>query len=307
MCAIKRIAPLSKTTLDTKHILREIRLMRWLGSRHENILTLRDLYVGKKKTRIYCTILVQLSLNICRYLYPGHDEIYLVLPLFDTDLHRVIQSKQKLSPAHVAHFMRQILSGIDFIHRAGVLHRDLKPGNLLVNRDCHLVLADFGLARVKESRDNRPMTHHVVTRWYRPPELILNPDGMYGTAVDVWSVGCIFAELLGRKPLWPGKDQVQQLQLIFQTSEVGEVRWDTFETMMEDVFTCLPFYPAKRFRDVYPKVKSKHAIDLLTRFLCVPDDRVTVLEALNHAYVSSNIFVVLLDFIFTNTHNTQVL
>ena len=213
-----------------------------------------------------------------------------MLPLFDTDLHRVIQSKQKLSPAHVAHFMRQILSGIDFIHRAGVLHRDLKPGNLLVNRDCHLVLADFGLARVKESRDNRPMTHHVVTRWYRPPELILNPDGMYGTAVDVWSVGCIFAELLGRKPLFPGKDQVHQLQLIFQTlgspekSQMGHIRNSDGRRFLRS----LPYYAAKNFRDVYPNVKSKHAIELLTLFLkFVPNDRVTVLEALNHAYVSS--------------------
>ena len=175
--------------------------------------------------------------------------------------------------------------------------RDLKPGNLLVNRDCHLVLADFGLARVKESRDNRPMTHHVVTRWYRPPELILNPDGMYGTAVDVWSVGCIFAELLGRKPLFPGKDQVHQLQLIFQTlgspekSQMGHIRNSDGRRFLRS----LPYYAAKNFRDVYPNVKSKHAIELLTMFLkFVPNDRVTVLEALNHACVSS--------FENTNTH-----
>ncbi len=267
MCAIKRISPLSKTTLDTKHILREIRLMRWLGARHENILTLKDLY-----------------------LHPGHDEIYLVLPLFDTDLHRVIQSKQKLSPAHVAHFMKQILRGIDFIHRAGVLHRDLKPGNLLVNRDCHLVLADFGLARVKEARENRPMTHHVVTRWYRPPELILNPDGIYGTAVDVWSVGCIFAELMGRKPLFPGKDQVDQLTLIFQClgspdrSQIGHIRNSDGRRFLNS----LPWYPQKKFCDIFKKA-SDDAIELLDAFLKFePDSRISVQKALNHSYFSSS-------------------
>eukprot|EP00940_MAST-03C_sp_MAST-3C-sp2_P001156 g1156.t1 len=280
MVAIKRISPLSRTSMDVKHILREIRLMRWLGETHPNIVSLRDLY-----------------------LHPGQDEIYLVMDLMDTDLHRVIQSKQKLSDAHVTHFMRQILLGIDHLHRAGVLHRDLKPGNLLVNRDCKLVLADFGLARVgvpgatKRPTSKRamhePMTHHVVTRWYRPPELMLCPDGMYDASVDVWSVGCIFAELLGRRPLWPGKDLVEQLHLIFDvigtpalphqarhlSCRPGEEKRDGMRFLRS-----LKWRPPKPFRHIFQNA-SNDAIDLLNGLLrFVPKDRLTVAQALNHPY-----------------------
>ena len=109
------------------------------------------------------------------------------------------------------YFLYQILRGLKYIHSANVIHRDLKPSNLLLNANCDLKICDFGLAR--PTAENEYMTEYVVTRWYRAPELLLNSSD-YTAAIDVWSVGCIFMELMNRKPLFPGKDQVHQMRLL---------------------------------------------------------------------------------------------
>lgn len=111
------------------------------------------------------------------------------------------------------YFLYQILRGLKYIHSANVLHRDLKPSNLLLNANCDLKICDFGLARTTSETDF--MTEYVVTRWYRAPELLLN-SSEYTTAIDVWSVGCIFMELMDRKPLFPGRDHVHQLRLLME-------------------------------------------------------------------------------------------
>lgn len=109
------------------------------------------------------------------------------------------------------YFLYQILRGLKYIHSANVIHRDLKPSNLLLNANCDLKICDFGLAR--PTAENEYMTEYVVTRWYRAPELLLNSSD-YSAAIDVWSVGCIFMELMNRKPLFPGKDHVHQMRLL---------------------------------------------------------------------------------------------
>lgn len=109
----------------------------------------------------------------------------------------------------------QLLRGLKYLHSANILHRDLKPGNLLINANCDLKICDFGLARTSKSK-GQFMTEYVVTRWYRAPELLLCCDN-YGTSIDVWSVGCIFAELLGRKPIFPGTGYIYML-LVLKTS-----------------------------------------------------------------------------------------
>jgi serine/threonine protein kinase len=111
------------------------------------------------------------------------------------------------------YFLYQILRGLKFIHSASVLHRDLKPSNLLLNANCDLKICDFGLARTTSETDF--MTEYVVTRWYRAPELLLN-SSEYTAAIDVWSVGCIFMELMDKKPLFPGRDHVHQLRLLME-------------------------------------------------------------------------------------------
>ena len=197
--AIKKITPISKHSIDAKHVLREIRLMRHMG-RHENIISLRDLHVRDTA-----------------------DELYIVMELMDSDLHRVLQSDQVLSEAHLKYFLAQLICGTRYLHANRIIHRDLKPGNLLVSRDCKLRITDFGLARERpvgkgsnpDDLIDEPMTEHVVTRWYRPPELMLCPDGLYTYAVDMWSIGTIFAEMILRKPIFPGKNFVHQLTLIF--------------------------------------------------------------------------------------------
>lgn len=271
--AIKKITPMAKHTVDAKHILREVRIMRYMG-RHENIVTLNDLHVREQA-----------------------DELYIVMELMDSDLHRVLQSKQALTEAHFRHFLFQLLAGLKHLHNNRVIHRDLKPGNLLVTRDCRLRITDFGLARERPTGAGpdpddeiiEPMTEHVVTRWYRPPELMLCPDGLYTYAVDLWSVGCIFAEMLGRKPLFPGKNFVHQLSLIF----------DVIGTPTRLQVSHIKNVQAKKFLDsqsgkdpasytqVFPHA-SAEALELLERLLLFdPEQRFDVDEALSTRFLEN--------------------
>ncbi|KAL6962377.1 Mitogen-activated protein kinase [Sarracenia purpurea var. burkii] len=108
-------------------------------------------------------------------------------------------------------YIIQLLRGLKYLHSAYVLHRDLKLTNLLISANCELKIGDFGLATARE--DEHFMTEYVVTRLYRAPELLLCCDS-YGTSADMWSVGCIFAEILGRKPIFPGSNSLDQLRKI---------------------------------------------------------------------------------------------
>jgi len=139
----------------------------------------------------------------------NEDEVYLVMDLYSSDLHKVIQSKTTvLSEDHVKLLASQLLSGVEGMHDLGILHRDLKPGNLLVDGRCRLVITDFGLARrvgttpgaTELTKDGEEaglvtLTEYVVTRWYRSPELLLAPQMAQTTGVDLWSVGLIIAEV----------------------------------------------------------------------------------------------------------------
>lgn len=187
--AVKCIRDFASDPWLGKRILREIRIQSAL--KHENLLKLTDLLP-----------------------VPGPDfnDVYIAMPYLHGDLSRVIYSKMKLSDSHVQAFDCQILRGLKFLHSAGVVHRDLKPANILVNLDGTLCVADFGLARGRSSEEEK-LTEYVVTRWYRAPELMLLPSG-YFEAVDLWSVGCIHAELVTRQPLFPGRDTMDMLRRI---------------------------------------------------------------------------------------------
>jgi len=219
------------------------------------------------------------------------------MELLDSDLHRVLQSKQPLTESHFRIFMHQLLCGVKYLHDNRIIHRDLKPGNLLVTRDCKLRITDFGLARERpegkggnlDTDIDVPMTEHVVTRWYRPPELMLCPDGLYDYAVDMWSCGCILGEMLGRRPLFPGKNFIHQLTLIFDvigsppTSEVAHIR----------NIQALKFLESQRakgktpFQMIYPDA-SKGAIAMLECLLrFAPNERLTADEALKSPYLAA--------------------
>lgn len=141
--------------------------------------------------------------------------IYLVFECLDMDLKRLLdKQKNVFTQKLVKSYMYQMLDAIAFCHKHRILHRDLKPQNLLVDRHGHIKLADFGLARIF----NFPMrrfTHEVVTLWYRAPEILLGTK-LYATGVDIWSLGCIFTEMILKKPLFPGDSEIDQLYRIFR-------------------------------------------------------------------------------------------
>jgi serine/threonine protein kinase len=143
------------------------------------------------------------------------NELYIVTDYMDTDLHDVIRLNPSISRHHKQLFMYQLLRGLHYAHSAGVIHRDIKPQNLLVNDKCELRICDFGLATVKNERINASynLTPYVVTRWFRAPELILKYGAKnYTDKIDMWSVGCVFIELFLHKVFFAAKDLSSQVK-----------------------------------------------------------------------------------------------
>lgn len=223
----------------------------------------------------------------------------------ETDMHRVIRT-QDLSDDHCQYFIYQTLRALKAMHSANVLHRDLKPSNLLLNANCDLKVCDFGLARsAASSEDNSGfMTEYVATRWYRAPEIMLTFKE-YTKAIDVWSVGCILAEMLNGKPLFPGKDCTYQFAhrqtslVLTQHSDHHQLTLilDVLGTpTMEDYYgiksrrareyiRSLPFKKKIPMKTMFPKT-SDLALDLLEKLLSFnPVKRITVEEALRHPYL----------------------
>lgn len=217
------------------------------------------------------------------------NETYLYEELMECDLAAIIRSGQPLTDAHFQSFIYQILCGLKYIHSANVLHRDLKPGNLLVNADCELKICDFGLARgfsVDPEENAGYMTEYVATRWYRAPEIMLSFQS-YTKAIDVWSVGCILAELLGSRPFFKGRDYVDQLNQILQIlgtpNEVTLARIGS--SRAQEYVRNLPFMPKRPFPILFPNA-NPDALDLLDRMLAFdPSSRISVEQALEHHYL----------------------
>jgi mitogen-activated protein kinase 1/3 len=210
----------------------------------------------------------------------------------ETDMHRVIRT-QDLSDDHAQYFIYQTLRALKALHSADVIHRDLKPSNLLLNANCDLKVCDFGLARsVKTAEPSGTetgfMTEYVATRWYRAPEIMLTFK-QYTKAIDVWSVGCILAEMLSGKPLFPGRDYHHQLTLILDV--LGTPTLDEFYAITtrrsRDYIRALPFRKRKPFSQLFPNANPL-AVDFLTRTLTFdPKKRITVEEALAHPYLEA--------------------
>ena len=217
----------------------------------------------------------------------------MMMELMDCDLHRVIQSKQPLSEKHHKCFIKQILEAVKAMHSIGVFHRDLKPGNILVSKDCQVRITDFGLARFVDEptrlgrNEANPMTEYVVTRWYRCPELLISPKHPYSSAVDMWSVGCIVAELLKRKPIFPGKDQPNQLKLIFETFGFSNSEDMGFPVADDMLAFFQKHYTVHKtpLRELIPDC-SDEALDLVRALLTInPHNRPSAAEALQHRFL----------------------
>lgn len=195
--AVKRIRRVLDTYPMATRILRELKFLRLLRG-HDNVIEVKDILVPSDRDRF--------------------NDTFVVFELMPCDLSRVILSSAPLNAANVKYLMFQLLRGIQYLHTAGVLHRDLKPSNILVDSKCSLKICDFGLARAafraESDADMVLWTEYVATRWYRAPELIMPQANNYGAPIDVWSAGCIFAEMLLRAPLLPGDDELDQLRRI---------------------------------------------------------------------------------------------
>jgi mitogen-activated protein kinase 1/3 len=149
--AVKLVKSAFNDLIDAKRIVREVKLLRHFE--HDNVVSILDIFPPDS---------------------PDFEDIYIIMDLMDTDLHRVIYSNQSLTNEHIQYFLYQLLRGLKYVHSANVVHRDLKPSNILVNRDCELKICDFGLSRgFEEGQEDSDFTHYVVTRWYRAPEVIL--------------------------------------------------------------------------------------------------------------------------------------
>eukprot|EP00929_Paragymnodinium_shiwhaense_P012843 TRINITY_DN120731_c0_g1_i1.p1 TRINITY_DN120731_c0_g1~~TRINITY_DN120731_c0_g1_i1.p1 ORF type:complete len:405 (+),score=96.07 TRINITY_DN120731_c0_g1_i1:98-1312(+) len=264
--AIKKIENAFEHITFTKRTLRELRILRAL--QHENLIDVRSIFLPGFK----------------------HDfeDVYVVSGLMETDLASILKSRQLLTEDHCQFFLYQILRGMKYVHSAQVIHRDLKPRNLLVNANCDLKICDFGLARVHfndQAFQTCPMTEYVCTRWYRAPEVLCSWND-YTSSIDIWSIGCIFAEMLARKPLFPGRNTQHQLQLIItflgtpRSEELCRIPNNKCRQFIEG----LPLSVAVPFEDVF-KEASGDAIDFLHRTLQFdPSKRVTVSQALRHSY-----------------------
>ena len=267
LVAIKKINKVFDKTILAKRALREIKLLRHFNG-HENITGLIDFDTPHPT---------------------NFNEVYLVEELMEADLHQIIRSEQPLSDSHYQYFLYQILRGLKYIHSANVLHRDLKPGNLLVNADCELKICDFGLARgYTDGHDSNIgfMTEYVATRWYRAPEIMLSFQS-YTKAIDLWSVGCIFAELLGGKPLFKGRDYVDQLNQILRIlGTPDEETLNRIGSQRAQVYIrSLPRVPKVPYSQLYSNAPPL-ALDLMEKLLAFdPAQRITVEQALGHPYL----------------------
>ncbi|XP_034722884.1 serine/threonine-protein kinase NLK isoform X2 [Etheostoma cragini] len=219
--ALKKMPNVFQNLVSCKRVFRELKMLCFF--KHENVLSALDI------------------------LQPPHieffEEIYVVTELMQSDLHKIIVSPQPLSSDHAKVFLYQILRGLKYLHSAGILHRDIKPGNLLVNSNCVLKICDFGLARVEELDESRHMTQEVVTQYYRAPEILMG-SRHYSNSIDIWSVGCIFAELLGRRILFQAQSPIQQLDLI--TDLLGIPSMEAMRTACEGARTHILRGPQKQ-------------------------------------------------------------
>ncbi|XP_007548394.1 PREDICTED: mitogen-activated protein kinase 9-like isoform X1 [Poecilia mexicana] len=270
--AVKKLCRPFQNQTHAKRAYRELVLLKCVN--HKNIIRLINVFTPQKSLEEF-------------------QDLYLVMELMDASLCQVIH--MDLDHERMSYLLYQILCGIRHLHSAGIIHRDLKPSNIVVKSDCTLKILDFGLART--ACTNFMMTPYVVTRYYRAPEVILGMK--YKENVDLWSVGCIMAEMICHKVLFPGKDYIDQWNKVIEI--LGTPSVEFMNRLMETVRNYVmnkPQYPGVSFTELFPdwafpseseqdKVKTAvQARDLLSKMLVIdPECRISVEEALHHPYI----------------------
>lgn len=271
--AIKKVRNAFDDTTDAKRILREIRLMRSL--KHQCVLGLYDLVRPSSLEHF--------------------NDVYIVTTRMDQDLQSIVFSKTPLSEDQTQWIIYQCLAGLNYLHSAGVAHRDLKPANLLIDLEsCDVKICDFGLSRIIEedgpdgAASAEGQTLYVVTRWYRAPEVLLGYTH-YDNGIDLWSLGCIFGELLHRRPLLNGDNFVNQLEKIndfLGTPPEEDLWYVTNEKARNFMMNVLPKRRGVDMSAKFPGA-SPQAIDLIKNLLAVnPKKRFDTAAALNHPFLA---------------------
>ena len=217
-------------------------------------------------------------------------DIYLVFEFVEIDLHNVIRGNI-LEEVHKKYVVYQILKALKYIHSANIIHRDLKPSNILINTDCHVKIADFGLARsVNDNYDDyqhQILTDNIATRWYRAPEIAFGSK-YYTKAIDIWSVGCIMGEMITGKATFPGKSNTNQIELIIELLGRPTIEdLDSLDCSLSNhLMNSISIDKKRSFTQTFIKA-SPQGLDLLRRLLHFnPKKRITVQEALEHPYLS---------------------
>ncbi|XP_067942580.1 MAPK/MAK/MRK overlapping kinase-like [Watersipora subatra] len=245
-------------SLEQVNNLREIQALRRLGS-HPNVLRLEEVIFDKKS-----------------------GTLVLVCELLEMNIYEMIRGKRHYLPEKkVKNYMYQLLKSIDFMHRKGIFHRDVKPENILVKEDL-LKLADFGSCRSVYSK--HPYTEYISTRWYRAPECLLT-DGYYGYKMDIWSVGCVFFEVLSLHPLFPGSNEVDQIAKIHDIlGTPSQTMLDKLKHKTRGIDFNFPVKQGRGIEKMLPHV-GKHPVELIYK-MCEydPDERITAKQALRHPY-----------------------
>ncbi|KAI4387807.1 hypothetical protein MLD38_000209 [Melastoma candidum] len=259
MVALKKVRFDNYQPESIRFMAREIMILRRLD--HPNIMKLEGIIISRLSS-----------------------SIYLVFDYMDHDLSGLISSSDiTFSVPQVKCYMKQLLAGLEHCHIHGVVHRDIKTSNILLNNEGVLKIADFGLANVINPNSRRQLTSRVVTLWYRPPELLMGSTS-YGVSVDLWSVGCVFAELLMRKPLLKGRTEVEQLHKIFRLcGPPPDDYWKTCKIPQATMFKPQQSYESclrERCRGVPPS-----ALSLMETLLSIePHKRGTASSALISEY-----------------------
>ncbi|XP_042868432.1 extracellular signal-regulated kinase 2-like isoform X2 [Penaeus japonicus] len=268
--AVKKIFDAFRNETDAQRTFREIVFLLEFSS-HPNVIRL---------------------LNVLKA--DNNKDIYLVFQFMETDLHNVIKKGNVLEDIHRRYIMYQLFRATRYLHSGSVIHRDLKPSNILVDSDCRVKVADFGLARSVEPcariepQGDPSLTKYVATRWYRAPEILLNAK-RYTLGVDMWSLGCILGEMLLGKPMFPGASTLDQIERIMAVISPPS-REDLHLVSSQYASTLLSKPHGSRIPKPLKEVLAgapSDAIDLVEKLLVFsPDKRLTAEEALKHPYVA---------------------
>ena len=269
--AIKKLKRISDI-IDLKRIAREVLIMKYC--QHENIVSLLD-------------VIIHFNYSEKNNNFNKVADIYLVMEKMDSDLQKIIASKQELSDEHYQLILYQILRALYFLHSANIIHRDFKPSNVLINEDCTVKLCDFGMSRgIKE--ENILLTEYVVTRYYRAPEVMLSSHH-YSKKIDVWSVGCAFVELLSKKFLFPGNNYIEQIKLIMNVLGTQDDKDLEFisNSSAKNFVKQFKNIPKKDFKNIL-KSENPLAVDLVEKMLVFnPEKRYSIEQCLQHPYLKN--------------------